>query len=46
MPVVAPHTPIALARSTRSVNTFDKIESVLGKMIAAPAPITARAAMS
>ena len=46
IPTVAPHTPIALARSTRSVNTLDRIDSVLGKTMAAPTPITARAAIS
>jgi hypothetical protein len=45
-PVIAPHKPIACARSRRSVNTFVKSESVDGNTIAAPTPITARAAIS
>ena len=45
-PVVAPHKPIARARSPRSVNTFVISDSVDGKTIAAPRPITARAAIS
>ena len=45
-PVVAPHSPMALARSPRSVKTFTSSERVEGNMRAAPSPITARAAMS
>ena len=45
-PVIAPHRPIASARSRRSVNTFVSSDSVEGNTIAAPTPITARAAIS
>src|SRR5713226_4630849 len=45
-PVVAPHSPIALARSLRSVNTFAIRDSVDGKIPAAPMPMKARAAIS
>ena len=45
MPVVAPHSPIALARGPRSVNRCTIVESVAGKMIAAPRPMTARHAI-
>ncbi len=45
-PVIAPHSPIASARSRRSVNTFVSSDSVEGNTIAAPTPITARAAIS
>ncbi len=45
-PVIAPHRPIARARSPRSVNTFVISDSVEGNTIAAPTPITARAAIS
>jgi len=45
-PVVAPHSPIALARSARSVKTLAMSDRVDGKMAAAPTPITARAAIS
>ena len=45
-PVIAPHMPIARARSPRSVNTFVISDSVEGNTIAAPTPITARAAIS
>ena len=45
MPVLAPQSPIARARSWRSVNTLVMIESVVGKMIAAPMPITPRVAI-
>ena len=45
-PVVAPHSPMALARSPRSVKTLTSNESVDGNMSAAPSPMTARAAMS
>src|SRR6266550_3294853 len=38
-PVIAPHSPIARARSPRSVNTFEISESVEGNTIAAPTPI-------
>ena len=46
MPVVAPQIPMAFARSVRSGKTFDRIERVLGNTIAAPIPMTARAAVS
>ena len=45
-PAMAPHRPMARARSARPVKTFEIRESVAGKVIAAPSPITARAAMS
>src|SRR5436190_18001304 len=45
-PVLAPHRPIASARSCRSVNTCVSNDSVAGNTIAAPTPITARAAIS
>src|SRR5438552_4566641 len=45
-PVLAPHRPIASARSRRSVNTCVSSDSVAGNTIAAPTPITARAAIS
>src|SRR5215217_8738979 len=45
-PVIAPHKPIASARSRRSVNTFEISDSVEGNTIAAPTPITERAAIS
>src|SRR5579864_2240800 len=45
-PVVAPHSPMALARSDRSVNTLAISDSVDGKIPAAPTPITAREAIS
>src|SRR6185437_6431375 len=45
-PATAPHRPIARARSRRSVKTLVSRESVAGKAIAAPRPITARAAIS
>ena len=45
-PAIAPHKPMARARSLRSVNTLEISESVAGKVIAAPRPITDRAAMS
>jgi hypothetical protein len=45
-PVIAPHKPIASARSRRSRNTFEISDSVEGNTIAAPTPITARAAIS
>ena len=40
-PVIAPHKPIARARSPRSVNTLVSSDSVEGNTIAAPTPITA-----
>ncbi len=46
MPVVAPQRPIALARSPRSGNRWTIVESVAGKMIAAPRPATTRQAIS
>ena len=45
-PPTAPHKPMARARSRRSVKTLEMSDSVAGKVIAAPRPITARAAMS
>ncbi len=45
-PATAPHKPIARARSFRSVNTLEISDSVAGNVMAAPSPITARAAMS
>ena len=45
-PVLAPQSPIARARSRRSVNTLVSRDSVAGKISAAPSPITARAAIS
>ena len=45
-PVIAPHRPIARARSPRSVNTLVSSDRVEGNTIAAPTPITARAAIS
>src|SRR3954451_9301433 len=45
-PVLAPHRPIASARSRRSVNTCVSSDSVAGNTIAAPTPITARVAIS
>ena len=45
-PVIAPHKPIARARSPRSVNTFVSSDKVEGNTIAAPKPITVRAAIS
>jgi hypothetical protein len=44
-PVLAPQSPIARARSLRSVNTLVSNDWVAGKISAAP-PITARAAIS
>ena len=45
-PAVAAHMPIAVARSRGSANTLISSDSVAGMMNAAPAPITARAAIS
>ena len=45
-PAIAPHKPMARARSLRSVKTLEISESVAGNVMAAPSPITARAAMS
>ena len=45
-PVIAPHSPIALARSPRSVNTLVRSDSVAGNTIAAPIPITQRATIN
>ena len=45
-PAIAPHRPIARARSRRSVKTLAISDSVAGKVMAAPSPITALAAMS
>src|SRR2546427_8394382 len=39
-------SPIARARSPRSVNTFEISDRVAGKIIAAPRPITHRATRS
>jgi hypothetical protein len=44
-PAIAPHSPIASARSRRSVNTLAISDSVAGKITAAPKPITQRAAI-
>ena len=46
MPAVAPQSPIARARSPRSTKMFEISDSVAGKTIAAPSPITQRAAIS
>ena len=46
MPAVAPQRPIALARSARSVYTFEISERVVGKIIAAPRPMKQRATIS
>jgi len=46
MPAVAPHRPIARARSIRSVNTFEISDSVAGNTIAAPRPMKQRATIS
>ena len=46
IPVVAPQSPIAMARSPRSVNTLTSSESVEGNMSAAPSPINALEAIS
>ena len=45
-PAVAPHSPIARARSERSTKTLEISDSVAGKIIAAPRPMTQRAAIS
>ena len=45
-PVVAPHRPIALARAARSGNRWTIVDSVAGKMTAAPTPMRARQAIS
>ena len=45
-PAMAPHRPMARARSRRSVKTLEISERVAGKVMAAPSPITARAAIS
>jgi hypothetical protein len=45
-PALAPHRPIASARSRRPANTLVSSERVAGNIIAAPSPITARAAIS
>ena len=45
-PAIAPHSPMARARSLLSVKTFEISDSVAGNAIAAPSPITDRAAMS
>ena len=45
-PGIAPHKPMARARSLRSVKTLEISDSVAGNVIAAPSPITDLAAMS
>ena len=45
-PAMAPHRPMARARSRRAVKMFEMRERVAGKVMAAPSPITARAAIS
>ena len=45
-PVVAPHSPMALARSPRSVKVLEIRDSVAGKIIAAPKPMTPRATIN
>src|SRR5215472_16690967 len=45
-PALAPHSPMASARWRRSVNTLVSSDSAEGNIIAAPSPITARAAVS
>ena len=45
-PAIAPHRPMARARSLLSVKTLEISESVAGNAIAAPSPITDLAAMS
>ena len=45
-PAEAPHSPIARARSPRSVNTLEISDSVEGKIIAAPSPMKQRATIS
>jgi hypothetical protein len=45
-PVMAPHNPMARARSPRSVYRLEMIDKVAGKITAAPTPITARTAIS
>ena len=42
IPALAPHRPMARARSARPVKTLVISESVAGKIIAAPSPITDR----
>ena len=46
IPAVAPHRPMDSARSLRPVNTPVSSDSVAGNVIAAPRPMTARAAIS
>ena len=45
-PAIAPHNPMARARSLLSVKTLEISDSVAGNAMAAPSPITDRAAMS
>ena len=45
-PALAPHRPMARARSALPVNTLEISDSVAGNVIAAPSPMTALAAMS
>ena len=45
-PALAPHKPMARARSARSVKTLEMSASVAGNVMAAPSPITDLAAMS
>ncbi len=44
-PPMAPHRPMARARSRRWVKTLEINESVAGNVMAAPSPITDRAAI-
>ena len=46
IPAVAPHSPIARARSARSVKTLEINDSVAGNTIAAPRPMKQRATIS
>src|ERR1700729_411028 len=45
-PAIAPHRPMARPRSLLSVKTLEISDSVAGKVMAAPSPITDLAAMS
>jgi hypothetical protein len=45
-PALAPHKPMARARSLLWVKTLEISDSVAGNVMAAPSPITDRAAMS
>lgn len=46
IPTAAPQMPSAVARSRRSVNALAMIDSVVGKISAALAPMTTRSAIS